>query len=135
MTTARTMTTARFFTYKGNLACEIDRADALLNDPNGPDQLGSVISTTKISMTLEAKELIKKAKRGDGSFAPLMLTSHHPSIIDKSGKSSIGILGGNKVHFGTEVVIGRTCTLSVLDDCATAEMEVPDDYKQFIDSQ
>jgi len=130
------MTTAKFFTYKGHLAAEIDMdGGKFINDPKAKGQLGCVISTTEVGMTTEAKAMIKKAKRDSGSFSELMLTAHHPSIHETSGKSSIGILGGSKVYYGLpgSFSIGRTCTISVVDDCETIEMEAPADYKKFID--
>ncbi len=129
------MTTAKFFAYKGNLACSIDPNGKFINDPTAPGQLGSVVSTTEVGMTAEAKALIKGARREGGSFAALMLTKHEGTAVEAHGKSSIGILGGFKAHFGTDIEIGRDCDKSVLDDCQLIEMEVPEDYKQFIDSK
>ena len=129
------MSTCQIFAYKGNLGINLDMKGKFLNEPTSPGQLGCVVSTTEVEITKEAKELIRHAKRDGGSFAPVMLTEHDKSIQAESGKSSIGILGFGKVHMGTDFTIGRTCTLSILDDCTEAEIEVPADYKAFIDSK
>lgn len=124
------MKTALIFAYKGNVGATTDIENGkFINDVNGSGQLGCVIHTSEVSITKEAKEIIKSARREGGSFAELMLTKH----ADGSG-SSIGLFGFGKHHFGTDFTIGRTCDISVLDDCEEAKIEIPEDYKKFIDS-
>jgi hypothetical protein len=98
-------------------------------------QLGCVISTSEIQITKEAKEIISNAKREGGSFAELMLTKHEGIGADEHGKSSIGIFGFGKVLLGKDFKIGRDCDKSVLDDCEEVEIEVPQDFKDFIDKE
>lgn len=121
----------KIFTYKGNLAAETDLINGkFINNPLSPGELGCVIDTAEVEITKEAKELIRKASREGGSFSEIMLTKHANNI---DSKSSIGLMGGNKHHFGTSFSIGRDCDLSVLEDCTEVEMEAPQDYKKFID--
>jgi hypothetical protein len=122
----------RIFDYKDNVAINMDVNAKYINDPTSPGQLGTVISTNDISISKGAKEIIAKAKKGGGSFSELMLTKH--SVPDESGKSSIGVMGFGKVHLGKNFEIGRTCDVCVLDDCLEEELDVPEDYKEYIDS-
>ncbi|NCQ52140.1 hypothetical protein GW796_09660 [archaeon] len=126
--------TATIFAYKNNLGMIVSPEGKFINDPFAPGQLGAVISTNEVGISKEAKDLIKKAKRDGGSFAELMLTKHEGSAIESHGKSSIGVLGMGYVHLGTEFSIGRTCNLSVLEDCTEVENDIPEDYKSFVDS-
>lgn len=130
------MTTAKFFTYKGHLACEIDMNGKFINDPQAKSQLGCVIETAEVQMTTDAKVMIKDAKREGGSFSELMLTRHKDQGL-AYGPSSIGIIGFSKVYLGKrgDFSIGRDCDKTVLDDCPTVEMEAPDDFKKFVDSK
>jgi hypothetical protein len=121
--------TARFFEYKGHVGAAIDMKEGkFINDPFEPGQLGCVISTEEVQMTPKVKELIQKAERTGGSFSPLMLTKHS----DGTG-SSIGIMGGGKMYMGKSLEIGRTCELSVLEDCTVVDEEAPIDFRDFID--
>jgi hypothetical protein len=120
----------QIFAYKGNLGISIDMENGkFINNPTDSGQLGCVVDTTEIQITKEAKELIKRAKREGGSFADLMLTKH------TSGGSSIGILGFGKVNMGTDFMIGRDCELSILDDTEEVELQIPEEYKEFIDTK
>lgn len=124
----------QIFAYKGNLAATTDLVEGkFINDPKAAGQLGCVISTSEVQITKEAKELIKNARREGGSFAPLMLTKHAGSAVDVHGKSSVGLMGAGKHHFGKDFTLGRDCDKSVLEDCEEVEIEVPADYKEFID--
>lgn len=127
--------TAKIFSYKGNLGIVIDDKGKFINDPFASGQLGCVISTEEVEISKEAKELIRNAKRDSGSFSELMLTAHTGAAIESHGKSSIGVLGMGYVHLGSEFCIGRTCNLSVLDDCIEIENSPPKDYTSFIDSK
>lgn len=129
------MPTARIFSYKGHVGVDINHATGrFINDPNNGDQLGCVIPTSEIEISEEAKTAIRGAQREGGSFAALMLTKHQngdPSF----GPSSIGVSGFNKVHLDKDSLsIGRDCDLSVLDDCVVVANDVPDQYKELIDS-
>ena len=126
--------TATIFAYKGNLGMIISAEGKFINDPFAPGQLGAVISTKEVEISKEAKELIKNAKREGGSFAPLMLTAHEGGAVEDHGKSSIGVMGMGYVHMGTDFSIGRTCSLSALEDCTQVENNPPEDYKAFVDS-
>jgi hypothetical protein len=122
---------AQIFAYKGNLGATTDPENGkFLNNPLDEGQLGCVISTKEATITAEAKELFKKARREGGSFAEIMLTRHN----NGSG-SSIGLLGLRKHHFGQDFCISRDCDLSVLDDIEVVETEAPEDYRQFIDNK
>lgn len=126
--------TATIFAYNGNLGMIVNAEGKFINDPFAPGQIGSVISTNEVEISKEAKDLIKKAKRDRGSFAELMLTNHTGSAVEAHGKSSIGVMGMGYVHLGTKFSIGRTCSLSALEDCAEIENNPPEDYKAFVDS-
>ena len=56
------MSTAKFFTYKGHLACEIDMNGKFINDPRAKGQLGCVIETAEVQMTTDAKKMIVNAR-------------------------------------------------------------------------
>lgn len=129
------MSTAKIFAYKGNIGITVDDDGKFINDPFAAGQLGAVISTNEVEISKEAKDIIRKAHRAGGSFAEFMLTEHAGGAIDAHGKSSICVPGIGKVHLGTDFEIGRTCELSVLDDCTEVPNEVPEDYKEFIDSE
>ena len=126
--------TATIFAYNGNLGMIVNAEGKFINDPFAPGQLGSVISTNEVEISREAKDLIKKANREGGSFAELMLTSHAGAAVKAHGKSSIGVMGMGYVHLGSDFSIGRTCSLSALEDCAEIENNPPEDYKAFVDS-
>ena len=121
----------KIFAYKGVIGAETDIVNGkFINDPKSRGQLGCVISTKEIDITKEAKKLIKSAPREGGSFAPIMLTKHS----DGSG-SSIGLFGFYKHIFsGEDLCIGRTCETSVLDDCNETEIEIPDEFKEVVDT-
>ena len=122
--------TAKIFEYKGNIGVEIDMKDGkFINDPFQQNQLGCVIDSKEVEISPSAVEFIKKARREGGSFAEFMLTKH----ADGSG-SSIAIMGAYKVNYGERIMIGRDCSLSVLEDCNIIESEAPDDYKEYIDN-
>ena len=124
----------KIIAYKGNIGIKIPKTGIFINDPMKPGQLGCVISTSEIEITKEAKDVIRKAKRDDGSFAELMLTKHDKSIVNKYGESSIGVMGFGNVNLGNDFCISRDCNLSVLNDCTETEIVVPNDYKDFIDN-
>jgi len=128
------MSNTKIFAYKENLGAMTDLDNGeFINDPKVPGQLGCVVDCKNVDITKEAKELIKKAKREGGSFAALMLTKHAETVDKKMGEGSIGLAGFWKHHYGTEVEIGRDCELEVLELCNEVEIEVPEDYKAFID--
>lgn len=126
--------TATIFAHKGNVGMIISRKGKFINDPFVEGQLGAVIGTNEIEISKEAKALINKAKRDGGSFSELMLTKHEGVAIESHGKSSIGVMGMGFVHLGEDFSIGRTCSLSVLEDCTEIENNPPEDYKNFIDN-
>lgn len=121
----------QIFAYKGNLGATTDLENGkFINKPLDPGQLGCVISTKEASITTEAKELLKRARREGGSFAEIMLTRHS----DGSG-TSIGFLGFRKHNFGKDFCVSRDCDLSVLDDIEVIEEAAPEDYRSFIDKR
>lgn len=125
--------TATIFAYKGNLGMIVRSEGKFINNPFTEGQLGVVISTNEIEISKEAKALINKAKRDSGSFSELMLTKHEGVAIESHGKSSISVMGIGFVHLGDDFSIGRTCSLSALEDCTEIENNPPEDYKNFID--
>ncbi len=127
------MATAKIFAYKGNVGIDVEDTGKFINDPFAEGQLGAVIATSEVEISKEAKDIIRKAKREGGSFAEFMLTKHEDQGL-QYGKSSIGVMGLGKIHLGTDFKIGRTCTTSILDDCTEVPNQVPEDYKEFIDS-
>jgi hypothetical protein len=127
---------ARIFSHKGVVGAITDLENGkFLNDPKAKAQLGCVISTDEVQITKEAKEIIKGAPREGGSFAAIMLTKHHESIVETKGKSSIGLMGyGYHVFNGPDLCISRDCDLSVLEDCEEVDLEVPSDFIQLVDT-
>lgn len=121
----------KIFAYKGALGAETDLDKGnFLNNPKDVGQLGCVISTKEIQITQEAKDLLKKAPREGGSFAPIMLTEASDDF-----ESSLGLMGFWKHLFvGEDLCIGRICQTSVLDDCEVVEMEIPKEFRELIDS-
>jgi hypothetical protein len=95
-----------------------------LNDPHGVGQMGCVVSTDQIEITQGAKDLLSNAQREGGSFAPIMIM-----------KGSIGLMGfGCHAFDTTEPVLSRDCDLSVLDTLETTDLEVPQDFIDYVDS-
>ena len=119
----------KIFAYKGIVAAETDLENGkFINNPNNGGELGCVVSTTEIDITKEAKELIRKAKREGGSFAAIMLTKHS----DGNG-SSIALIGfGKHLYEGDDLCISRDCNLSVLEDCNETEIELPEEFVNFV---
>ncbi len=120
----------QIFSYKGVVGAITDiKNGEFINDVKEQGQLGCVIDTKNVDITKEAKELIRRAPREGGSFAAIMLTRHE----DKS--SSIGLFGFGKHMFADEsLCIGRTCTLSVLEDMNEVKIEIPKGFITEIES-
>jgi hypothetical protein len=128
------MTTAKIFAYKGNVGVTVDPEGKFINDPFAEGQLGAVISTSEVEISKEAKDIIYAADREGGSFAELMLTEHEGPGL-KYGKSSIAVPGIGYIHLGNDFKIGRTCVKNVVEDATEVPNDVPQDYKDFIDSE
>jgi hypothetical protein len=120
----------KIFAYKGVIGAETDLDNGtFINNPKSSGQLGCVIDTKEVDITQDAVNLIKKAPREGGSFAPIMLTKH------SDGGSSIGLMGFWKHLFGgDDLCIGRTCDVNVLDDCNIVDIEIPIEFKNIVDS-
>lgn len=112
----------KIFAYKGILGAETDLENGIfLNNPKASGQLGCVIPIEEIEITQEAIDLLKKAPREKGSFAPITLM-----------ENNIGLLGFHKHLFKDEdLCIGRDCKLSTLDKLTVVDY-IPDDFKEFI---
>jgi hypothetical protein len=124
----------KIFAYKGHLGAETNIEEGkFINDPKSPGQLGVVVDIKEIEITKEAKEILKKAKKNGGSFSEVMLTRHADG--NKDSVASIGLVGFYKHHFGKDVMIGRDCDTSIIDLMSDSEIEIPKDYKEFIDEQ
>lgn len=131
------MKTMNIFAHKGHVGANINMEDGkFINDPGSPGQMGCVVSTSEVSISKEAADLIRKAKREGGSFAPLMLTVHTGQGTEH-GRSSIGVLGGGNVYLGDAdtLTIGRTCDLEALDHCEIVENSAPEDFQKFIEEE
>lgn len=127
----------QIFAYKGHLGATTDQENGIfINDPKSPGQLGVVVPTSEVQISGDAKQLIKNAKREGGSFAPLMLTKHAGEGTGMFGPSSIGLMGFWKHYLGSgpEIKIGIDCDVKVLEDCEEIQIEAPEDFKAFIDS-
>lgn len=126
----------KIFAYKGVLGAESDlKKGKFINSPNETGQMGIVVATNNVDITKEAKELLRKAPKESGSFAPIMLTKHDDNVPKEHGKSSIGLFGFHKHAFGGEdLAIGRTCDVSILDDCNEVEMELDEEFKKYVDT-
>ena len=127
------MTTAKIFAYKGNVGMTVDPEGKFINDPFADGQLGAVISTSEVEISKEAKDIIYKAGREGGSFAEFMLTEHEGPGTEH-GRSSIGVMGIGYIHLGSDFKIGRTCTKNIVEHAKEVPNDVPQDYKDFIDS-
>lgn len=114
----------KIFAYKNFIGAETDVDNGIfLNDPKGESQLGCVIPLEEIEITKEAKQLLRKATREGGSFAPVMLN-----------EGSIGLLGFSSHLFNVDKpMLSRDCDLSVLDKLADSDIEVPAVFIEFID--
>jgi hypothetical protein len=124
----------KIFFYKDVLGAETDIENGkFLNDPKGGGQLGVVVPVEEIDITPAAVEALKNAKREGGSFAPVMLTKHSDQ---SESKASIGLFGfGKHLFTGEDLCIGRTCDKSILELCNVADFELPEDFKEYIDSE
>lgn len=120
------MSTLNIFEYKGTVGAVSDiKNGTFLNDPNDDGQLGVVVSVEHCSISQEAKDVLMKSTREGGSFSAFMLTEH------QDGGASVGLMG-----FGCHLispVIGRTCTLSVLDKIPVVPNNPPADFVSYID--
>jgi hypothetical protein len=119
----------KIFAYKGVVGAESDLKNGkFMNDPYSPGQLGLVINANEVEISKEAKDLIRKAPREGGSFAPIMLSEHG------NGTTSIGLMGFWKHIFsGEDLCISRDCDLSALDKCKTVENNPPKEFVNLID--
>lgn len=128
------MKTLNIFAHKGRVACNITMTGKFINNPSAAGQMGCVVSTSEVTISKEAADIIRGAKREGGSFAPLMLTVHEGEAVVAHGPSSIGVLGVGKVYLGTsdDLTIGRTCDLKALDDCEVIENNPPEDFVEFV---
>lgn len=124
--TAQTPPTCKIFAYEGYVGAQINMDGKFLNNPDSQHELGCVIHTRDVTITPTAVNIIKRARRGNGSFAELMLTRH------SDGSSSVGLLGRGKVMLGRDFHIGRECDTSVLQDCTVCEFAIPDDFVAYI---
>ena len=105
-----------------------------INDPGGKGQMGCVIRSDNVDITKEAKELLRNAPREGGSFSTVMLTVHDESIQERDGRSSLGLMGFHKhLLIGEDLMLGRDCDTSALDDMNEVEMEIPEDFKTMLD--
>lgn len=120
----------KIFAYKGILGAETDlKKGKFLNKPLEVGQLGCIISTSEVKITKEAIELLKKAPREGGSFAPIMLTKH------SDGESSISLMGFHKHLFeGEDLCIGKICDTSILENCSKL-LKIPQDFINYIDKR
>lgn len=128
------MSTLKFFEYNGFVGATTDIENGVfLNDLKSSGQMGCVVHTNFVVMSEAAKKLIMNANREGGSFSNLMLTRH----ADNSG-ASVGVLGFYN-HFisnsNRTISIGRDCDKSILDSIKVEDVEAPDDFKEFIDSE
>ena len=115
----------KIFSYKNFIGAETDLDKGVfLNDPRGNGQLGCVVALEEIEITKEAKDLLRKATREGGSFAPIMID-----------EGSIGLLGHWKHLFNLDApVLSRDCDLSVLDKLADSEIAIPQEFKAAADN-
>jgi DNA-binding MarR family transcriptional regulator len=123
----------QIFSYNGVIGVFSPDDEGYLNNPEEDGQLGTVVRCDCCEITPEAKKLLQNAKREGGSFSSLMLTKHS-NPTKKSGKSSFGYMGFKKAMFaGEDLMLGRDCDKSVLEDMTEKEIEVPEDFKAAID--
>lgn len=134
------MTTLKIFVYKGVVGATTDVENGtFLNDLSTPGNMGAVVLTQHVVMTQEAKDLILQARREGGSFAPLMLTRHSKDAVTNPGEASVGVLGlGHHLISdypeSKHVLIGRDCSLEILDEITVEEFDAPQGFKDFVDS-
>ncbi|AXF41448.1 hypothetical protein SHAb15599_00086 [Acinetobacter phage SH-Ab 15599] len=128
--------TLHIFEYKGMVAAhsDLESKDLIANSP-----LGIVVSTKHSCITQAAKDILKdNYKRGNGTFAPVMLTRHDSSIVQQYGIGHVALFGHGK-HIVRKkddyMNISRDCDLSILDELDVVEIETPADFIEFVDKQ
>lgn len=121
----------KIFSYKNFIGAETDLDKGkFLNNPKAEGQLGCVVPVEEILITKEAKNLLLKAKREGGSFASMMITKH-----EKEG-GSIGLLGHWKhAYCLDDAVLSRDCDLSLLNDLEEVNIDIPEDFMEYVDSK
>lgn len=125
----------QIFVYKGMLGIlSPENAKGIIARP-GSGSMGFVVNTANIDISKEAKDAFNNAGREGGSFSDFMLTSHVGGAVEVHGKSSIGWLGGSRTAARVrDLKLGRDCDKSVLNDMNEVEVEIPADFKKYIDS-
>ena len=122
----------RIFAYRGIVGAETDLDNGhFLNNPKKSGQLGCTMLASEVDITPEAKEILRNAPRESGSFSSIMLTRRD------DGVSFISLLGYWKhVFMGNELMIGRDCDTTVLDDCnEDSSMVIPEDFISFVNKK
>lgn len=129
------MKTLQIFEYNSEVGATSDVENGtFLNDPDGPNQLGVVVSVEDAVISPAALAIMKNNCAYDGgSFAAVMLTE-----ANDNQKSSIGIMGYGKHKLTNEqglVVYSRDCRPPVLDEIEVSDdIEVPQEFKDYIDT-
>jgi hypothetical protein len=131
------MATVQMFYYNNFIGAvsDIDNGN-FINDPTSEGQLGCVLRLDEIEVTSEVVEHLKNAKREGGSFASIMLTKLHPSVVEMYGEYSIGIMGFYKHAFNlNDNIISRDCDLTGLDHITiNDDIEIPPDFMEYVDN-
>lgn len=121
------------FAHRNHIGIQIEPDTPFINDPTEPGQMGVVVALADVAMTESAKDLLRSAKREPGSFAPIMLTKHNDPI--KFGPGSIGVLTKRPIVLfqPEDILIGRDCDTSVLDDITVLKGDIPQGFKDGVD--
>lgn len=128
--------TLKIFAYNGSVGAESDIENGtFINDIESEGQLGVVVSVNDTVITSEALNIMKtNYKREGGSFAPVMIIR----TDSDSASNCIALMGFGKhgVAIKEPVFFSRDCDLTVLDEIEIDDaIEIPDDFKAFIDSE
>lgn len=111
----------RIFVYKDHIG--IAAGDKLVNDPSSPGQLGCIVDLSEVEISKEALDALKTVKKSTSSLGEVMCFGN-----------TFGWMGGVKYVFkAQELTADRDYEPKLLEKCI-ADIEVPVDFREFIDS-
>lgn len=116
----------KIFSYRGIVGIKSDpKAEGLVNDPDGPNQMGYVLDASHIDVSQEALDILKNIKKGTSSFAEIDV------FKDNSGRVILGFFGGPLVMIHpTETEASRDYEPTLLDGVAKlVPNEPPEDFR------
>jgi len=134
---------AKVFAYKGYIGIDVftgepveegkdvelkNLSPALIVDPLQPGQLGFLCDASKCEFTKEAVELLQETPKSRHSIGDVM-------CYEGGGMTIFGWMGGGMRAFkAEEAQSSRDCDMSLLKNVKTVEIEVPQNFIDYIDS-